>query len=312
MIDSQYLPESWVQFAWDSTTLGDFKTCPRLYYFKYICGYSSREESIHLRYGIEVHTTLEDFDRYKAKGAKHNEAVEQTIVDMLGRTYGWEVDEDTKVGRYKNRRTLTQICIDYMDNWRDDPAKTVILENGEPAVELSFRFELNDHPLNSTQPFILCGHLDRVVEWGDELYVMDRKTTYSTIGANYFNQWTPNNQMTLYTLAGQLVLNAPIRSVIIDAMQIKLEEPNAFQRGFAYRTEGMLEEWLWDLTQTLHEAETCARRSHWPQNDTSCDKFGGCRFREICGKDPSAREKFLASKFVQLPEEDRWNPLKPR
>jgi hypothetical protein len=212
--------------------------------------------------------------------------------------------------------------VDYLDHFHDDPAETFILENGSPAVELSFRFELDWGPERSmsdgygapphNQPYLLCGHLDRVVDFNNDLYVMDRKTSVSTLSGYYFDQWTPSNQMTLYTLAGKVMLNSPIKGVIIDAAQVLLEKPNAFARGFAYRTADQLDEWLLDLRYWLGQAEAFATADYWPQNDTACHKFGGCQFREVCSRSPQVREQYLKGSFDKLAPEDRWNPLKAR
>ncbi len=233
------------------------------------------------------------------------------------------MDETTKAGNYKNRRTLLQLCVDYFDFFKDDPAQTFILENGKPAVELSFKFELDwgpkagfeldiphGHPYS--QPYLLCGHLDRVVTFSDHLFVLDHKTTTTAPGPYFFNQFEPNNQMTLYTLAGKIIIDSPIRGVIIEAAQILLEKPNRFVRGFTYRTQDQLDEWVGDLHYTLQLAEHYAVINYWPQNDTACDKYGGCKFREICSKSPGVRETFLKADFTKLEKEDRWNPLKPR
>jgi len=150
------------------------------------------------------------------------------------------------------------------------------------------------------------------VDFNSVLLVMDRKTTTITLGSYYLDQWEPNNQMTLYTLAGGIVLLTPIKGVIIDAAQILLEEPNRFVRGFTYRTKDQLDEWVTDLSWTLKLAENCVENNYWPMNDMSCDKYGGCQFRGVCSKSPAVREKFLKTDFVKLPEEERWNPLKPR
>ena len=125
----------------------------------------------------------------------------------------------------------------------------------------------------------------------------------STIGQYYFNQWSPSNQMTLYTYAGNIVLHSPVKGVIVSAAQIKLEEPNAFQRGFTYRTPDQLAEWTDDLRFWLGQAEAFATAGYWPQNDTSCSMFGGCKFREVCSKSPQVRETYLAATF------DKVDPL---
>src|SRR5207253_6250737 len=169
-----------------------------------------------------------------------------TIRALHSRVFNWMPDRSARAGRYKNRETIVGLVVDYLDHFADDPASTFILDDGSPAVELSFRYELdwgpsvdgNWAPIRDggpvhSQPYLLCGHLDRVVNYLDGLYVMDRKTSISTLSSYYFDQWTPSNQMTLYTFAGKVILHSPIKGVIIDAAQVLLEKPNAFQRGFA-------------------------------------------------------------------------------
>lgn len=329
---SPFLPGTNIQFAWDSTSLGLLKTCPRLYQYTMIDGWGSNDESIHLRFGIEYHSTLEDYDRYRAEGLGHDDALRESLRNLLCRIHGWQVDRDTRAGKYKNPATIIALTIDYLDKYSDDPAETYILADGRPAVELSFRFELDWGPRQSRtieiaqadgsvitgveefdgQPYILSGHLDRVVSFQDSLFVMDRKTSLSTLSAHYFSQYEPNNQMTLYSLAAKVILASPIKGVIIDGAQVKLEENHTFQRGFTYRTEDQLDEWVNDLRLWLGMAEQYALANYWPMNDTACDKFGGCRFRSICSKSPQVRERFLASNFTKLAPEERWNPLKPR
>lgn len=319
MSQSPFLPGTKIQFAWDSTSLGLFKTCPRLYQYEMIEGWSAKGTSVHLRFGIELHTALQQYDIERNDGRDHDDAVRhvvhQTLIRIAGAGEGgvFDPDRSERAGNYKNPDTLISLIVDYLDKFKDDAAKTYILQDGRPAVELSFRFGLDWGPQTGPdQPYLLCGHLDRVVDFADGLYVMDHKTTMTTPGQYYFQQFGPNNQMTLYTIAAKVLLDTPIRGVIIDALQILLESPNNFQRGFTYRTPALLAEWLADLRLWLERAEAYALAEYWPMNDTACDKFGGCRFREICSKDPSARPAFLKGKFEKLPPEERWNPLRSR
>jgi len=316
-VKSCFLSGTSIQYAWDSTSLGYLKTCPRMYQYIMIEGWGSRDESIHLRFGIEYHTALQDYAVARARGTAHEDALHETIRLLHGRVFDWLPDRNSRAGKYKNRETIVGLVIDYLDHFVDDPAETFILEDGRPAVELSFRFELDWGPQYENQgkvmqPYLLSGHLDRVVNFADSLYVMDRKTSLSTLSSYYFNQWSPSNQMTLYTLAGKIMLNSPIKGVIIDAAQVLLEKPNSFQRGFTYRTDDQLDEWLVDLRYWLHNAETYATNGYWPQNDTSCDKFGGCKFREVCSRSPQVREQYLKATFDKLEPDERWNPLRSR
>jgi len=310
---SPFLPGTNIQFAWDSTSLGMLKTCPRLYQYVMILGYGESSMSPHLRFGIEYHSVLQDYDIAKATGTKHKPAMHQAIGKLLSRITDWTPDETTRAGKYKNPTTLLSLAIDYLDHFADDPAETYILANGKPAVELSFRFELDWGPkANPAQPYLLCGHLDRVVTFSDNLFVMDRKTSMSTLSDHYFDQWSPSNQMTLYTIASQIIIGSPVKGVILDAAQVLLEKPNDFKRGITYRTPEQLEEWTNDLAYWLNTAEAYAIADYWPMNDTACGMYGGCKFRTICSKSPRTRKAYLSSDHPQLPPEERWNPLKER
>jgi len=313
---SPFLPGTNLQWAWDSTSLGLFKTCPRLYEYVMIQGWSSKSESIHLTFGSAYHSALEAYSRSRAAGISHEDSIHDVIANLLRSTADWDVDVSTKPGKYKNRNTLLGLVLDYLDHFIDDPTETYIMSDGTPAVELSFRFELDWGPEGfdpmPSLPYLLCGHLDRVVSFNDQLFVMDHKTTTTAPGDYYFNQYQPNNQMTLYTIAGQVILNAPIRGVIISAAQILLEKPNRFIRGFTYRTPDEIDEWLLDLRLHLNLAESYAEAKYWPMNDTACNNYGGCKFRGICSKSPDVREMFLKADFEKKEPQDRWNPLKAR
>lgn len=315
--ESCFLPGTNIQYAWDSTSLEKIKRCPRLYYYEMICGWSSKDESVHLRFGIEYHAALQNYALERAANIPHDDAVHDVIRETLVRTADWDVDRDTRAGAIKNRQSLVRTVVWYLDQFRDDAARTLILSDGKPAVEQSFRFELDYGPAGVEVPYLLSGHLDRIVSLNDDHYVMDHKTSSRSLGPWYFDQWEPHNQMTLYSLASKVVLSAPVRGVIIDA--VYLPKPNkdgevypSFARGFTHRNPDQLDEWLADLRTWLDLAERCAAADYWPQNDTACDKYGGCRFREVCSKSPAVRDRFLEGGFTQLPPDERWNPLKAR
>jgi hypothetical protein len=305
-----------------------------LYQYTILEGWTHSLQSIDLRFGSEYHAALQDYEICRAGGMEHEAAIHESVARLMERTVDLTADTGGKTTKYKNRSSLVSLVVDYLDNYGEgDPAVTYIRADGKPAVELSFKFSLDYGPtstntvimkgspgfpgyqgstIESSQPYLLCGHLDRVVTLNSALLVMDYKTTTKTLTERYFDQWEPNNQMSLYTLAGRIILGAPIRGVVISAAQLLLEEPHRFVRGFTYRTQDQLNEWLSDLSILLRLNEAYAATNYWPMNDTACDKFGGCRFREICSKSPDARHRFLQSDFTQLPEADRWNPLSVR
>ena len=290
-----------LQVAWDSTSLNDFKACPRKYFYSQIENWAPRSASHHLTFGIWFHAGPERYDRQRALRASHEEALRSTVRYVLEGTEGWE-SPDPK----KNRETLLRSVVWYLEQYAKDPLETLILPNGQPAVELSFRFHA-DFAFGTGEPVLLCGHLDKVVRMQGLTYICDKKTTGSSLGSWFFDQFSPHVQMSLYTLAGQVVLAEPIAGLIIDAAQIAVGFTR-FQRGFVQRTPALIEEWLQGLQHTLQAAETAAREQYWPMNESACGMYGGCKFRSICGRDPSVRDAFLRTEF----EKREWNPLTPR
>src|SRR5262245_51945767 len=303
---SPFVGDGLVQWAWDSTSLGWLKECPRKYQYHMIEGRRSRHESIHLTWGIIYHDAFHYYE-LAVLTLGHEKALIETIRKALCATWiagrPWRAAKDLPTddkASLKNREFLIRSIIWYLDKYRDDPAKTKIHPEIRPMVELHFQFEI-------TPPYSLCGYLDRVVEFQGETFVTDRKSTTSTLGSYYFEQYDPDNQMSLYTVASQVAFHPPVKGVIIDATQVA-SGFSRFVRSFIFKTPDQLDEWMYDLGFWLNQAEAYAKAGYWPQNDKSCHKYGGCVFREICSKSPSVRNKFLESHFEQRP----WNPLQPR
>ena len=299
---SPFIGETRLQWAWDSTSLGWLKTCPRLYQYSMIEGWRAKHTKIDLAFGIEYHWGIENYDRRRLLGEDHETALHFVVREVLARTYqhpDFLATDDT----LKTRPTLIRSLVWYLEEFKEDNAKTIILANGKPAVELSFRMSLDWGPAGE-RPYALSGHIDRMVEFAGQIFVMDHKTTKMTLSASYFSQFEPDNQMSLYTLASQIVWSTPTKGVIIDAAQIAVGFTK-FDRAPVYRTTGQLDEWMADLHIYLAQNEQYVRDNYWPMNDKACRL---CVFKKICSKDPEVRHIFLKSDFKKLP----WNPLAVR
>src|ERR1700743_1051712 len=118
-VQSPFLPSTKIQFAWDSTSLGYIKTCPRLYQLIMIEGWEAKDQSIHLRFGIEYHKALEEYDGFRLKGEGHDSALAGTVRSLLHRVRDWDVDTSHRPGNYKNPRSIVQLVIDYLDHYKD-------------------------------------------------------------------------------------------------------------------------------------------------------------------------------------------------
>lgn len=296
------------QLAWDSTSLGALKRCPRYYEYNILEGYVARQESVHLRFGTEYNNALVTYHKCKAAGQDHETAMlsalryamEHTWDHDLGRP--WTSDEPTK-----NRETLIRSIIWYLLKFEADPLETLVLATGEAAVELPFRIHIEINSSITNEPYLLCGYLDRKVELNNHPWITDFKSTKYALDEKYFDRYTPDNQVSQYSFAGSIIDREPIAGVIIDAVQLGVTF-SRFQRQPIGRTPMQLEEWLRDSIHFIKQNEEFVQNHYWPQNDTSCEKYGGCQYRKICSASPEIRPRLLDGLFHKR----SWDPLKVR
>lgn len=296
-----------LQVAWDMTSLSAFKECPRKYYYSIIFQWASKDESVHLTFGLLYHAALEYYQRLRAQGKSWDESILLVVHQSMKDTWNKDLNRPWNSGdKNKNRYTLIRTIVWWITQFKDDPMKTLILSNGTPAVELSFRFETT-YSLGG-QPVVMCGHLDRVGTLNDALLIDDYKTTkYNVTADEFFGFYSPDNQMSGYTFGGKIIYHIPIQGVIVDAAQI-MPAYSRFRRGFALRTDSQLDEWYRGMGYFLEQAESMANANFWPMNETACGRYGGCQFRGICGRSPEVREQWLGAGYRKR----IWDPLKVR
>lgn len=304
--------EDGLQFAWDATSIKIAEECLYKYKLKMLDGWTPQRKSVHLEFGGWYAAALESFHKYRADGMDHEEALIEVVAEAMAETWVYEQDEngDPIPGtgspwqsdhNAKTRENLIRTIIWYTEQFRDDPCQTIILSNGQAAVEHSFRLDVDDG-------IVLSGHLDRLVEYSGKPYIQDQKTSSSTITPRYFEQWQTDTQMSLYSFAGRTIFGLPIKGVIIDAAQIAVGF-SRFERGFTFRDEAQLNEWYDHAMFHINAARKATRENYFPMNRSSCNNYGGCQFRHVCGRSPHVREQFLKADFERG---KRWDPLEVR
>lgn len=289
-----------VQRVWDSTSLSLAMKCPKLYEYRMIRSIVSNQTKVDLLFGGLYASALEHFYKYRTEGATIDEALERVVRETLVKTW-------TPTGpvafphETKTRMNLIRTIVWYIDEFAEeteDTPKTHILQNGKPAVELSFTLEMS-------ADILYAGHLDRVVDYGGGLYWMDQKTTGKTLGQFYIDQFTPDNQFTGYTWAGKTILHSPIRGGIVDAAQIAVGFTR-FARFFVSRGEDEIDEWISDVKETVHRTQEYTARGSFPRNRTACFN---CEYRKLCSVPPRMRETFMQSDYHLA---EHWEPAVPR
>ena len=280
-----------------------------------ILKWQPKRKGLHLTFGSLYASGVEAYAKYRALGMTHDEAtlnMIRTVLEMAGERdadgtwHPWNPEPDHPDAKLKNRYTLIRTLVWNVEDCKGSAYETIIKANGKPAVEESFNFYAFDV---GDSAIALSGHFDKVVRHtgtGD-IYISDDKTTKSQLNAQYFRRYAPDNQVSLYSIAGKIVLNLPVKGVLIRAAQI-LVEGSRFATQEIPRNPAVLEEWLDDTKYWVGQAQSFARDNRWPRNDKSCNDFGGCAFQQVCNRPASHRPAWLREDFVKRP----WNPLEAR
>src|SRR5712664_2260577 len=112
--------QSGLQIAWDSTSMGALKKCPRFYQLSIIEGWAPRQESVHLRFGILYHSALEKYHRARTDGMDYETAVRLTVRWVMCETWNHELNRPWSTeDPNKNRYTLVRSIVWYLEKCKD-------------------------------------------------------------------------------------------------------------------------------------------------------------------------------------------------
>lgn len=87
--------------------------------------------------------------------------------------------------------------------------------------------------------------------------------------------------------------------------QKTLSPTERFQRIVLSYPPSRLDEWQYWATYWLKVYDFYLQNDVWPPNFTSCDKYSGCIFQQICTRVPEAREFTMATKYKVA---EPWSP----
>lgn len=276
--------------------LSMFKDCPKKYYYASVLGYRAKGVSPALAWGTAFHTAIEIYQREITNGRSIEDSLRPAIRAAFCATVGGSLGDDNS----RTRLTLLRALVWYSDQYSHDPIRTLVLPSG-PALELSFRFQLPVPGLPETVYY--AGHIDRIGSYAGGHYVIDYKSTTSTLGAGYFSRYEYSAQIGGYLAAGKIVFETPIHGAMVDSVQTGVNFAR-FGRKIFSRASDHLEEWIEDTQWWIREIYRASAEGVFAHNQEACNKYGGCQFREVCFKSPSFRPRVLAEDF----RIDRWDP----
>lgn len=289
--------------AIDNTALQSYMECPRKYYYSMVLNRRRKGTRPALAYGTTWHAILEA--HYKTGGDRA--AVARAAV------MSWEQHDDPDDHRTLDRALSAYDA--YLERWGDHDAearnwgKTVgypespVVEN---TAELWWPGAL--HPYT--------GKIDRIIEKDGAFFVEDHKTT-SALGASYFRQFDPSNQMMGYAWLAAKLTGKPIAGVRINAHGV-LKTQNKFERQTILFSPERLEEWSRNLNSWVARVEASMDQLQWAgdhetnvlqafpfQFNACAGKYGQCTYDGVCTSPARVRQRILEAEYEELP----WDPM---
>ena len=270
------------QTTWSASYYTTLQKCKRYHYYTALKGWRAKQKSVDLIFGGVFSAAVEMYYKLFTAGTPAEDCLAEVVHAVLIESKKHKVFATEEL---KTRRALVRAVIDYFDTY---------IELDGPHVKYSeqvFRIPVADD-------IWFTGKLDLVKAREDEYEILDQKTTKSTLSPMYFQNYTPNNQMSMYLYAGRMVFPLPVRVIILDAVQI-MKTGTKLLRGVVSRTKSQLNEWA---AGAVHEIRSSWEldpddEAAWPQNPNACGYFRGCEFRHVCSADPKIREAYLRKDF---------------
>jgi len=261
----------------DYTQLQTYITCPMKYYLKFVLGLKKRvldERDIDLRFGQAVHKCLEL--HYKNPGAG------------LLPTKPFNDFVDLEGEKHKTKANGIELIRQYGEHYQKDLLEMEILG-----------VELNDSILIGDLRYLV--KIDTVVRLRDNIYILEHKTC-KKMAYNYFNQFSPNMQVSGYSLYVKEKFGQ-CSGCIVNVLQSGWRERAyrgepagfyaKFQREIVNRTKEQLEDFKENIGLWKWKLQTARQTSRWGKNEGACHQYRGCLYSEIC----------MTSQGIELDEE---------
>lgn len=277
------------QIIWDISSLNTFQTCPEKHRLSVIEGWkpSYLDASPAASWGKVYHSAMEKFDYCLWEDDSNiDRAIHEAI--KTAATVGAHLQEGE---RGKNLTNIYRAVVWYAENWAGRLLKPITLHDGTPAIETRFEVTL------PTGKHRFSGRTDKIcADEAGVLWVVDHKTTDSTLSNHYFRRFINDNQITGYIYALRRELGMPVAGFIIDACQ-NLVNSNTYARQTFDVTEAHINEWVEDAVYTIEKADECTTRGKWPHHFQGCFQYNGCPFINLCAKAPEFRQEFLLTNY---------------
>lgn len=310
-----------LRLVWDATTLEALMRDPLSYYWKYVRGYRSKEPSVDLLWGTAwdkalsfYHAEREHYDRPTALQTTITWAIEHAKKVELDQVAA----ESGNKARKKNLATLIRSIVWYDAEHGDydlyEPVftnpTTVTIPLDWPPKKPSSSGKRKEFFTPDGEQYYIVGNYDQIVrdkETG-KLFVVERKTTATTISPHYWLSYDPSVQLNTYdwlACAGQHHRLHKRSGVFIEACQTAVGFTR-FATHEVLRTPQQRAHWERVMQFWIKVAEHVAVQDNWGNAMNLATQQWESTTRNIERRSPAVWEGMLQTEMVRR---EPWNPL---
>lgn len=285
----------------DNSMLASYKSCPRLFYNRYLRSLVPDTTAKALIFGRCWHSAMDIVWKNAGKSLSKKAIIEEAFGEFLNvwRESGLPSNpDDPLLQEFAPRNPLTAIRMleAYVsERWN-------MLEQSE-LLACEFPFEI---PLPEGRSYV--GRMDKVIMFNNQRIILEHKTTtlYSIkygFQSSFVDSFSPNAQVDGYMLAAKKLWEGRT-DVWIDAALVH-KTVLAFKFIPVTRSGPLLEEFLNDAMAWIDSLLASKEKNFFQKNTGHCTNYGKCSFFDLC--------RF----FPQLPPEtppmdgfhlEHWDP----
>lgn len=282
----------------DHTAMIAFKTCQRMYFYRFVLGFQSKETPQFFGFGSCYHKFREvlDSEWLKLKPADHK---------TIGQELDWQLTAFTKAmnaavaywDKKKMRDPIVGDKFDFLTKGRLLESCTVAFKAWQKEKQQG-RVEI----LAVEQNFVIQlpggikvgGKVDVFLRWNGKMWVRDYKTSSAEQDAYFIRTLDPNDQFMRYTWAGSELSGEQVNGVLVDVMYNAKGTKKTPKKGpeihthMSSRSSKQIEQWVKEQVHLNRQLEINRESDIWPMEEKSCRY---CPFHSVCSK---------ASEFAQM------------
>ena len=261
-------------FYVDSTKIRSYLTCRKHYELRHIRHLAPIVVSAPLSFGKSWHVIAEML----AKGVP--------VADV--KTHFKEIYTNETKDELRTVGKGTELIDLYVKKYKVEPFTYL-------HTETPFALPLQDN-------IVLCGKEDAIIEWNDEIYVFERKTT-SRLGITFFKKFRLDYQIDIYCLACRELVGR-CAGAIIDAVRVckpKAKMDVDLVRDIVGRSDRDLDDAQEEIIGIISDMRSTKL---FYKNKLSCYTWGGCEFLPVC--ESHENPKIIRDFYKEV----IWNPMK--